>query len=138
MKKLLTTIFILLVFLIPFQAEMSKPTLKDAGKYATNVADGGGYVTGNDAITANKFIGNLISVVLSIVGVLFLILMLYGGFLWMTAAGDESKVTKAKNLITAAVIGVIITTSAYAISYFIISKVQQNSIKPTSTEQPAT
>ena len=55
-------------------------------------------------------------------GMIFLILMLYGGYLWMTAAGKEERVTKAKNLITAAIIGVIIVVSAYAISYFVIEK----------------
>lgn len=70
-----------------------------------------------------SIIGSIIQVALSFLGVIFLILMIYGGFLWMTAKGNEEQVTKAKNLITAAIIGLIIVISAYAISYVLIKQV---------------
>ena len=70
--------------------------------------------------TLNNTIGTIIKAALSFLGVIFLILMIYGGFLWMTAKGNEEEVTKAKNLINAAIIGLIIVVSAYAISYFVI------------------
>ena len=46
--------------------------------------------------------------------------MLYSGFNWMTAAGDEEKITKAKSTIRASIIGLLIIISAYALSVFII------------------
>jgi hypothetical protein len=64
-------------------------------------------------------IGNIISYVLGFVGVIFLILMIAGGLMWMTAGGNEQRVEKAKSLITNAVIGMIIVFSAYAITYFV-------------------
>lgn len=64
-------------------------------------------------------IGDIISRILSFVGVIFLILMITGGLIWMTAAGNEERVGKAKKLITSAVIGLIIVFSAYAITYFV-------------------
>jgi hypothetical protein len=64
-------------------------------------------------------IGNIISYALGFVGVIFLVLMIAGGLLWMTAAGNEERVTKAKSLITNAVIGMVIVFSAYAITYFV-------------------
>lgn len=64
--------------------------------------------------------GKIINVALSVVGALFLALMLYGGFLWMTAAGDGGKVDKAKEIIRAAIIGIIIVVSAYVITYFVV------------------
>jgi hypothetical protein len=88
-----------------------------------------GYEAGYDTDTVgkegaesflNSRIGLIISTALSFLGVIFLILMIYGGFLWMTAKGNEQQVEKAKTLITAAVIGLIIVISAYAISYFVI------------------
>jgi len=66
------------------------------------------------------FIGSLIKAALSFVGVLFLLLMLYAGFLWMTARGNTETVTKAKDLIVGAVIGIVIVVSAYAITSFVI------------------
>ncbi len=62
---------------------------------------------------------NLISQVLSYVGILFLILMIYGGFMWMTAAGNEERVKTALKVVASAVIGLIIVLSAYAITRFV-------------------
>lgn len=63
-------------------------------------------------------VGMIIGAVLSFLGVIFLILMIYGGYQWMTAAGDEQKVTKAKDLIRNAIIGLIVVLAAYAITAF--------------------
>lgn len=63
--------------------------------------------------------GTVLNPILSFVGVLFFLLLLYAGILWMTAMGDEKKVEQAKSIITAAVIGLIITASAYAITRFV-------------------
>lgn len=67
-------------------------------------------------------IGTIISVVLGFVGVIFLGLTLYGGFIWMIARGNEQEIEKAKKLIEAAVIGLAIVFAAYAITYFVISR----------------
>jgi len=64
-------------------------------------------------------VGKIVGAALSFIGVLFFILMVYGGFLWMTAAGNEQQVEKAQNLIIAAVIGLIVVMSAYAITAYI-------------------
>lgn len=64
-------------------------------------------------------LGNVVGAALSFVGVLFLLLMIYGGVLWMTAQGNEQQVEKARNLIISAIIGLIIVLGAYAITSFI-------------------
>lgn len=66
-------------------------------------------------------IGRIINVVLSVLGVIFLILVVYAGAIWMTAGGDGKKVDKAKGILINAVVGLIITMSAYAISVFVIN-----------------
>jgi hypothetical protein len=63
--------------------------------------------------------GQIISLVLSFVGVLFLILMIYAGITWMTAQGNEQQVAKSKTLMINAVIGIIIVFAAYALTSFI-------------------
>ena len=63
---------------------------------------------------------NIISGALAVLGIVFLILTVYGGFLWMTAKGDETQATKAKDTITMAVIGLMITIASYAATQFII------------------
>ena len=66
-------------------------------------------------------IGTVISVALALLGSIFLILMIYAGYNWMTARGEEEKVTKAKDTINRAIIGIIIVVGAYAIWAFIFS-----------------
>lgn len=71
----------------------------------------------NNALTT---VSSFITIVLGLVGVIFLALIIYGGFLWMTAAGNEKQVETAKNIISRAAIGLIIIVLAYAITFFII------------------
>lgn len=64
-------------------------------------------------------VGQIISVALSFVGVLFFILMIYAGILWMTASGNEQQISKAKGLLINAIIGIIVVFSAYALTAFL-------------------
>lgn len=64
-------------------------------------------------------VGDMIGLVLSFIGVLFLILTIYGGISWMTAGGNEQNVEKAKTIIINAIIGLLIVISAYTITSFI-------------------
>lgn len=64
-------------------------------------------------------VGSIVSLVLSFIGVLFFILIIYAGLMWMLAQGNQQKVEQAKDLIINAVIGLVIIFSAYAITSFI-------------------
>lgn len=66
----------------------------------------------------STLVGNVIGTALSMVAVLFFVLMIYGGILWMTARGDDGQTKKAFDTITAAVIGIAIVLSSYAITTF--------------------
>jgi hypothetical protein len=68
-------------------------------------------------------ISEIIKAVLLLLGVVFLALIVYGGFIWLTSAGNEENITKAKKILTAAIIGVVIILSAYAITAFVIDRV---------------
>lgn len=72
-----------------------------------------------------QIIGRYIQIFLGFLGVIALVLVVYGGFLWMTAAGNEEQVTKAKDLLKNAIIGLIIITLAFAITNFVITSIQQ-------------
>ena len=87
--------------------------LKTAGEKA--------YGTGSETNPA-KLAGKYIRIFLTLLGVIFMILLVYGGYVWMTSYGDKTKVEKAKDLITNAVIGLIILLAAYAISTFIVTR----------------
>jgi hypothetical protein len=74
--------------------------------------------------TLTKEVGTIISEVLSFLGVVFLILMIYGGYVWMKARGNETDVKRARDIIIDALLGLIIVVAAYAISYFVINALQ--------------
>lgn len=67
-------------------------------------------------------VASIIQYLLSFLGVIFIILIIYSGFLWMTASGDSEKITKAKDILISAVIGIIIVLSAYMITTTILAK----------------
>ncbi len=67
-------------------------------------------------------IGNIVRVVLGFLGLLAVLLVLWAGFLWMTATGNEDQIGKAKGILISAVIGLIIIMSAYAITTFIFDE----------------
>ncbi len=77
-----------------------------------------GYDQGPTDLT--RIVGSLIGQALGLLGLVLLAILIYAGFLWMTAQGDESKVKKAKDMITQAVIGLVIIVAAYAIADFVI------------------
>ncbi len=64
-------------------------------------------------------VGRVLQQVISLVGIIFFALILWSGFLWMTSAGNDERVKEAKNILLAAVIGLIIVAAAYAITRFI-------------------
>jgi hypothetical protein len=66
-----------------------------------------------------EIIGAIIGTFLSFLGIIFLSLIMYGGFIWMTAGGNETKVIKAKQVLQQAIIGVIIVMAAYSITAFV-------------------
>lgn len=71
---------------------------------------------GGDVAT---LLGTLVGKLLAFVGVIFFILMVYAGITWMMARGNEKEVLKAKETMVAAVIGLILVLSAYAITSFV-------------------
>ena len=62
---------------------------------------------------------NIIRWVLGFMTLLAVVFIIYGGFMWLTAGGSEDRVEKAKQIITAAVIGLIVILLAWAIVIFV-------------------
>ena len=81
----------------------------------------------DEKTTVSSIAGNVIGAILTMVGVLFLVLMIYGGITWMLARGNEQQSQKALNTIIAAVIGLIIVLGSYAFTTFIFTSVQDKS-----------
>ncbi len=64
----------------------------------------------------------VINIALGILGIIAVLLIVYAGFKWMTAGGDEEKITDAKKILKNGVIGLAIILSSWAIATFILNK----------------
>jgi Na+/proline symporter len=70
------------------------------------------------------YIGQILMLVFSLVGIIFLALTIYAGVHWMTAQGNSSQVEKAKDTLIKAIVGLVIIMAAYAITFFVINAIQ--------------
>lgn len=64
---------------------------------------------------------SVINVLMGFLGIIAVIIILIGGFQWMTAAGNEDKVSGAKKMMTAGVIGLVIVLAAWGITVFVLN-----------------
>ena len=76
---------------------------------------------GLGSTSLSALVTNIISLILGFLGILAVLIVLWGGFIWMTAGGEQDKVDKAKKLIISGIIGLVIIFAAYAIATFVIS-----------------
>lgn len=72
-----------------------------------------------------EIIGGVVSAFLGLLGVIFLVLMIYAGYTWMTAAGEEAKIEKAKDTIKNCIIGLVLVLTAYGVTRLIVSLLGQ-------------
>lgn len=75
-----------------------------------------------------QIVVNIIKIVLGFLGTIAVVLIIYAGFMWMTAGGKPDNVAKAQKIISAAVIGLIIILASYALTMF-ITKALSNAMK---------
>lgn len=71
-----------------------------------------------------KIIFTTIQYVLAFLGVVALVVIIIGGFMWMTAGGNEEKVGKAKKVLIQGLIGLVIILLAFAIASFVIAQLR--------------
>ena len=67
-------------------------------------------------------VADIIKVALGLIGIIALVIVISGGFLWMTSFGNEDKVEKAKSMILMGIVGLAIVLTAYAITTFVINQ----------------
>lgn len=141
MKKILViTAFIALFFASTFliaEAATTKPYdfNKDSGiselGAKTELSAGG-------VSSPEEYIGIFLTLLFSFLGIIFFILTIYAGINWMTAQGDAAQVTKAKETLIRAIVGLVIALAAYGITYFVMNMfnpASNTSVTHTNTTQ---
>ena len=89
-------------------------------------------------ITPENSVGGIVASVieafLGLLGIIFVSLMVVAGYKWMTASGNEEQIDQAKSMIRRAIYGLIITVSAYAITYFVFMNIPGGSGGPPTPQ----
>ena len=89
--------------------------------FGIDYAAGTGLVGGTSGPDLRVVIANIIKTAMGFLGIIAVLIILYGGFKWMTSAGSDEKVGEAKKIITSGIIGLIIIVTAYAIATFVVT-----------------
>lgn len=113
-KKVIFAIILLAVMILPVVVFAEDFGLGDAAAGTSLLKPGAGN-------SVPSLIGKLVGAGLSLIGVVFFGLILYGGIRWMTAMGRSEEVEKAKQIMEGAIIGLVIVLAAYAVTSFVIN-----------------
>ena len=124
MKKAILLIGILMIPVLALGAGVISPesVLAQGGLNEGLDAAGGGEGLATNA-NANDIVVTIINIMLWLIGILAVIMLIFGGIKYATSAGDSNKVTSAKNTIMYAVIGLVIAIFAYAIVNFVLNQI---------------
>lgn len=123
-KNLLAFILAFNLLAIPALAFSVSPAKAQSGNlnlWGNYSANEFGNETGMGQRDPRAIIASVIRIILGFLGIIAVIIILLGGFKWMTAAGNEDKVAEARKLIISGVIGLVIIMAAFGIAQFIIS-----------------
>ena len=107
MKKFKNYLLLSLIGFLPLAIKVEASFL--SGLQTAAGQSGVGMVSLEDNIVA------LINGLLSLVGLVFIIMIILGGFKWMTSQGNSEKVTQAKEMIKNAIIGITVVLLSYTI-----------------------
>ncbi|MFH0956082.1 MAG: hypothetical protein V1801_02635 [Candidatus Falkowbacteria bacterium] len=121
MKKILCFIAVtILLSAILFNTDIIKISAASFNEGLKVAGQGVGYSTEDETTLAGR-VGKILSISTMFLGVIFLGLMIYGGFTWMIARGNEQEVAKAKNIIIYAAIGLVVVLAALAVTLLLTS-----------------
>lgn len=120
LKKIFITLCLLFIPLVSFAQTTGTitPVTSPLLNRLQTVGTGAGYAAANDT-TLTEVVGMGINAMLGLLGTIFIVLMILAGYSWMSANGDDEKISKAKDTIKAAIIGLVIVAGAFAIWNFI-------------------
>ena len=133
-KTIMTSLSLLVLFAVPAVAVVGQAGAQEVTNQQNSLCQGstlafsnGGNVqcstVGNDAVgRVNKLIANIVNIFSVVVGVVAVIMIIIGGFRYITSGGDSGNVTSAKNTILYAIIGLVIVALAQFIVKFVLAK----------------
>jgi hypothetical protein len=119
MKKIAKNLMIAaMVLTLAVPALVSTPVLAIS---ASDLGISYGSSTGLASTDPRTIVGNIIKVALTILATLAVVIIIIGGFKWMTAIGNEEQIEEAKKILMAGIIGLVIILAAWALAYFLVN-----------------
>ncbi len=79
--------------------------------------------------TLYQFIGRLVNFALIIIGLVFLVLIIYAGYIWLMARGNDQEISRAVDYLRNGFIGLIVILGAYLLTNYVIFKILGITIK---------
>jgi len=113
MFKKIIVVFLVVLFLVPSMAIAQEGSGKTGGGGTVKLDN----PLGTDS--PQELIGKIINAVLGVVGSIALLMFIYGGLVWMTAAGNAERVQKGKDILIWAALGIVIIFASYALVKFV-------------------
>lgn len=66
----------------------------------------------------------IVNTALIFLGTITLILVIVAGFLWLTAAGEEEKIKKAKDIMRGATLGLVVVLGSYGLAQYLFTAIR--------------
>lgn len=98
--------------------QVSANTLDPWGGFQDNIQA----TTGLGDRDPREIVASVIQVALGFLGIIAVLIILYAGFLWMTAAGNDDKIATAKSMLSAGIIGLVIILAAFGLAKFVVNE----------------
>jgi hypothetical protein len=114
-KGLMVAAMVLAIAVPALLAQPAKTLALDINSLGTGYVNAG---LGN--VDPRTIAGNIIKIALAFLGVLAVVIILIGGFKWMTAGGNEEQVEEAKKILIAGIIGLVIILASWGIANFVL------------------
>lgn len=116
-KKLFFLIILFFLLITPLILQAQNPYLDRLEGVGTQAYD----QTPGDP---RAVIMSIVTILLGFLGVVFIILIIAGGYQWLTSGGNEEKIKHARDRIIHAIIGLIIIILSYAIAFFVTNQLE--------------
>jgi len=118
-KKILILFVLISLFFIGLKSVYAQDVYDIVSGWQDETAGAAGYTEAGDPV---ELAGTVVQSLLSFLGVVFLILMIYAGFIYMMARGNDAEAAKARDIMINATMGLAVVFGGYAISSYVITR----------------
>lgn len=123
-KKTILNLIVIAILAFSFSFNALAIGLEDSDTFLNIAADNSGFDLSKK--DTEPVIASIVKALISFLGVIFFLLVIYGGFMWMTAQGNDEQVARAKKIIINSTIGLVVIMLAYAITWFIVYEITES------------